>query len=73
MVSATGYSRSFPIEDASKLLLATRVAGDALSPGHGYPARIVAPGRRGFWWVKWVTRIEISDRPWWLQLPFPPT
>jgi hypothetical protein len=73
VVSATGYSRSFPIEDASKLLLATRVAGDALSPGHGYPARIVAPGRRGFWWVKWVTRIEISDRPWWLQLPFPPT
>jgi DMSO/TMAO reductase YedYZ molybdopterin-dependent catalytic subunit len=73
VVSVTGYSRRFPIADASKLLLATRVAGDALSPGHGYPARIVAPGRRGFWWVKWITRIETSDRPWWLQLPFPPT
>jgi Oxidoreductase molybdopterin binding domain len=73
VVSATGYSRRFPIADAPKLLLATRVAGDVLSPGHGYPARIVAPGRRGFWWVKWITRIETSDRPWWLQLPFPPT
>lgn len=73
VISATGYSRRFPIGDASKLLLATRVAGDVLSPGHGYPARIVAPGRRGFWWVKWITRIETSDRPWWLQLPFPPT
>jgi hypothetical protein len=73
VVSVTGYSRRFPIEDASKLLLATRVARNVLSPGHGYPARIVAPGRRGFWWVKWITKIETSDRPWWLQLPFPPT
>jgi hypothetical protein len=73
VISATGYRRSFPLGDAPRLLLATRAAGEALSPGHGFPARIVAPGRRGFWWVKWVTRIDTTDRPWWLQLPFPPT
>jgi DMSO/TMAO reductase YedYZ molybdopterin-dependent catalytic subunit len=33
--------------------------------------RLVAPGRRGFWWVKWVTRVEVVDAPWWLQSPFP--
>ncbi|HJR46065.1 MAG TPA: molybdopterin-dependent oxidoreductase [Actinomycetota bacterium] len=71
--SATGYQRSFPIEDASRLLVAHRVAGEPLSPGHGYPARLVAPGRRGFWWVKWITEIELSDRPWWIQSPFPLT
>jgi DMSO/TMAO reductase YedYZ molybdopterin-dependent catalytic subunit len=71
--SATGYARRYPIGDASRLLLATGVGGRPLSPGHGYPARIVAPGRRGFWWVKWVVSIEVSDRPWWLQPPFPVT
>jgi len=71
--SVTGYARSFPLEDASRLLLAHRVAGERLSPGHGYPLRVVAPGRRGFWWVKWVNEIELSPRPWWLQPPFPLT
>ena len=47
--------------------------GRPLSHGHGFPARLVAPGRRGFWWVKWVTDIEVSDRPWWWQSPFPLT
>jgi DMSO/TMAO reductase YedYZ molybdopterin-dependent catalytic subunit len=42
-----------------------------LSSGHGAPARLVAPGRRGYWWVKWVARIELRDEPWWLQPPFP--
>jgi Oxidoreductase molybdopterin binding domain len=69
--SATGYVRRFPATDASTLLLATRAAGRPLSPGHGFPVRIVAPGRRGFWWVKWVVDVELSDKPWWLQAPFP--
>ena len=73
VTSATGYTRRFPARDAGDLLLATRVSGRALSAGHGFPARIVAPGRRGFWWVKWVTEIEVSDTPWWLQSPFPLT
>jgi DMSO/TMAO reductase YedYZ molybdopterin-dependent catalytic subunit len=71
VISRTGYRRRLPLFDASRLLLATRMAGQPLSPGHGAPARLVAPDRRGFWWVKWVTRIEIVDSPWWLQPPFP--
>ena len=34
-------------------------------------AEIGAPGRRGFWWVKWVVAVEVSDRPPWRQPPFP--
>jgi DMSO/TMAO reductase YedYZ molybdopterin-dependent catalytic subunit len=73
VVSVTGYPRRFPIEDRSHLLLATRVGGRALDAGHGFPARLVAPGRRGFWWVKWVARVEASPIPWWWQWPFPVT
>lgn len=71
--SATGYARRFPITDLESTWLVTRLGGEPLSPGHGFPARIVAPARRGFWWVKWVTRIELSPVPWWVQSPFPLT
>jgi len=71
--SATGYQVRFPIGDLDRLLLATHVGGEPLSRGHGYPLRLVAPDRRGFWWVKWVDRIELQDVPAWLQPPFPLT
>jgi DMSO/TMAO reductase YedYZ molybdopterin-dependent catalytic subunit len=69
--SATGYRRRFPRSDAPVLVLATAVGGQPLSDGHGFPARLVAPNRRGFWWVKWVTEISVDDDPWWWQPPFP--
>jgi DMSO/TMAO reductase YedYZ molybdopterin-dependent catalytic subunit len=69
--SITGYSRRYPARDASNLWLVTRVGGRPLSAGHGYPARIAAPGRRGFWWVKWVVALEASETPWWWQPPYP--
>jgi hypothetical protein len=71
VVSVTGFRRRLPLRDAGVLLLAVSAAGEPLSPGHGAPVRLVAPGRRGFWWVKWVRRIEVVDEPWWLQSPFP--
>ena len=67
--SATGYRRRLPITD--DLLLAVDVAGQPLSAGHGAPMRLVVPGRRGYHWVKWVTRIEHSSVPWWLEPPLP--
>ena len=53
------------------LLLATHLDGAPVPSGNGGPARLVARGRRGFWWVKWVSRIDYSSRPPWWQLPFP--
>lgn len=69
--SETGYSRRFDAGVAGSLMLATHVDGVLLGPGNGAPARLVAPGRRGFWWVKWVSSIEPSSLPDWWQLPFP--
>ena len=71
--SATGYARRFPLEDLERLWLVTGIGGEPLSAGHGFPARLIAPDRRGFWWVKWVVRIETSPIPWWIQLPYPAT
>ena len=63
VISHTGYRWSFDRHDARELLLATHVGDEPLSHGHGAPVRLVAPGRRGFIWVKWVTRIELHDEP----------
>jgi DMSO/TMAO reductase YedYZ molybdopterin-dependent catalytic subunit len=73
VTSTTGYGRRFPLGERRRLLVATRVGGRPLGAGHGFPARIVAPGRRGFWWVKWVDRIEVGAEPAWWQPPFPLT
>ncbi len=71
ITSATGYSRRFGLGMASRLLLATDVGGERLSGGHGFPVRLVAPGGRGYHWVKWVVAIELSERPGWWQSPLP--
>jgi DMSO/TMAO reductase YedYZ molybdopterin-dependent catalytic subunit len=60
--SITGYRWSLPREEAEDALLATHVDDDRLSHGHGYPLRLVAPGRRGFQWVKWIDTVEVRDR-----------
>ena len=69
--SVTGYYRRFSLDAANDFVLATSVSGEILEHGHGYPLRLVAPGRRGFEWVKWVTEIEVSEAPAWWQPPLP--
>ncbi len=69
--STTGYARWFGADTLDDVWLVTALAGFPLSYGHGFPARIAAPGRRGFWWVKWVASIEPSARPPWAQSFFP--
>jgi hypothetical protein len=60
VVSATGHQWSFLVEDLKNSVLCTHVGGQVLTPGHGYPVRLVVPGRRGFQWVKWVSRLEVA-------------
>ena len=40
-------------------LLATHLDGDVLSADHGYPVRLVGPGRPGVNQTKWVTRVVV--------------
>ncbi len=76
--SLTGYQRRFSLAEASGFLLAVGiVTGELgsdfapLSPGHGFPLRLVAPGRRGMEWVKWVTAVRLNATGPALQSPLP--
>ena len=71
--SRTGYDRLFAHDELGRIYLAVGYGGRPLRPGHGAPVRLIAPGRRGPWWVKWVTSVEPDDRPPWLQSPLPLT
>ena len=71
--SVTGYQRRFSLREADEYLLATHVGGEPISHGHGFPVRLVAPGKRGFEWVKWVDSIHVNDTGKWWQSPFPLT
>ena len=62
--AADGYSDSFPIERAMQgdVLIAHKMNGVTLPPGHGYPARIIVPGIYGMKNVQWLTEIELVKK-----------
>ncbi len=59
------FARSLPLDKAlhEDTLLATAMNGEPLDPAHGFPVRLVVPGWYGVASVKWLTRIELSDKP----------
>jgi DMSO/TMAO reductase YedYZ molybdopterin-dependent catalytic subunit len=61
--SADGYQSSLPLADllAVHTLLAWQMNGTPLPDRHGYPLRVMVPGRFGEQSPKWLTRIELLD------------
>ena len=58
------YSRSLPLAKANDdVLLALRMNGKELSPGHGFPLRAIVPGWYGMAAVKWLTRVLPTTVP----------
>jgi DMSO/TMAO reductase YedYZ molybdopterin-dependent catalytic subunit len=59
------FSRSLSIKNALRddLLLCYAMNDQPLTPGHGFPLRLIVPGWFGIAWVKWLTRIEVRERP----------
>ncbi|MCG8469795.1 MAG: sulfite dehydrogenase [Gemmatimonadetes bacterium] len=61
---AAVMSRSIPMEKAwDDAMIAYGQNGEAIRPEQGYPARLLLPGWEGNASVKWVRRLELSDRP----------
>lgn len=69
--SRTGYFRRYSLAEANRAMLAHRVDGAPLSAGHGFPARMVEPHKRGYDWVKWVDSITVNDTGKLWQPPLP--
>ena len=58
--AADEYTDSIPVEKAldPATLLAYEMNGEALSPAHGFPVRLLVPGIYGMKNVKWLTAVE---------------
>jgi DMSO/TMAO reductase YedYZ molybdopterin-dependent catalytic subunit len=63
--AADGYSTSLPLDYIKDrdILLAYSMNGLVLPAERGFPFQLVAEDRWGYKWIKWVTRIEVSDDP----------
>lgn len=57
------YSTSLPLEYLrdNHILLAYKMNNATLPPERGYPFQLVAESSWGYKWIKWVTKIEISN------------
>ena len=61
---AAVMTRSIPMEKAwDDAILAYAQNGEPLRPEQGYPLRLFLPGWEGNASVKWLRRLELSDRP----------
>lgn len=61
---AAVMTRSFPLDKGfSDAMLAYAQNGEALRPEQGYPLRLMLPGYEGNTHIKWLRRLEISDKP----------
>jgi len=63
-MDAAKLTRSIPTEKAFQdAFIAYGQNGEPIRPEQGYPARLFLPGWEGNTNVKWLRRIELSDRP----------
>jgi DMSO/TMAO reductase YedYZ molybdopterin-dependent catalytic subunit len=58
-----GYSTSLPIEyiTDNNIIMAYKMNEVVLPPERGFPFQLVAESKWGYKWIKWITRITLSD------------
>ncbi|QSA95907.1 sulfite dehydrogenase [Methylococcus sp. EFPC2] len=61
---AAAINASIPLEKAlDDALLALYQNGEPIRPENGYPLRLILPGWEGVTQIKWLRRLEVTDRP----------
>jgi len=63
--AADGYTTSLPLDFvvARNLIIADHINGIVLPPANGFPFQLVAEDKWGYKWIRWLTRIELSNDP----------
>lgn len=58
-----GYTTSLPLEFVvdNNIIMAHKMNEIDLPPERGFPFQLVAESKWGYKWIKWVTKIELSD------------
>jgi DMSO/TMAO reductase YedYZ molybdopterin-dependent catalytic subunit len=58
-----GYSTSLPLDFlmSKDILIAYKMNGLVLPPERGFPFQLVAESQYGYKWIKWITKIELSN------------
>ena len=61
-------TRSLPLEKClDDVLVVYAQNGEALRPEQGFPLRLLVPGWEGNVSVKWIRRIKLGDKPWFMR------
>ena len=63
--AADGYTTSLPLDFVldRNLIIADQINGIPLPPANGFPFQLVAEDKWGYKWIRWLTRIELSNDP----------
>lgn len=58
-----GYSTSLPLEYIleNDIMIAFKMNDVILPPERGFPFELVAGGKWGYKWIKWIIKVELSD------------
>jgi DMSO/TMAO reductase YedYZ molybdopterin-dependent catalytic subunit len=58
-----GYSTSLPLDYIlnNNIIMAYKLNNVTLPPERGFPFQLVAEDKWGYKWIKWITKIELSD------------
>lgn len=61
--AADGYTTSMPLEYFydKDILMAHKMNGLVIPPEKGFPFQLVAEDKYGYKWIKWITKIEVSN------------
>lgn len=60
-----GYTTSLPLSFLleNQIIIADKMNGAVLREENGFPFQLVAEDKWGYKWIKWITKIEVSDDP----------